>query len=193
MAPVLLLVDNRDSFTFNLAQYLSELGQEVLVERASELSLAQVLELAPEFVVTGPGPGHPADALLSQELALSLPPQTPLLGVCLGHQALALAHGARIRRCEQPWHGRAGTIEHDGEGLFRGLPDRVSMGRYHSLAVDEQGFPGELEISARTPDGSIEAIRHPELPRFGVQFHPESILSDHGHQLLRNFLDLRTR
>ncbi|MDF1837072.1 MAG: aminodeoxychorismate/anthranilate synthase component II [Planctomycetota bacterium] len=190
---MLLLVDNRDSFTFNLAQYLSELGQEVLVKRASELTLAGVLEMGPESVVTGPGPGHPKDATLSQELALELPPGIPLLGVCLGHQALALAHGARIRRCDQPWHGRSGTILHDGTGLFRGLPEGVCMGRYHSLAVDGEGFPSELQITAQTSNGSIEALRHRELPRFGVQFHPESILSDHGHQLLRNFLDLRAQ
>jgi anthranilate synthase component 2 len=192
MARVLLLVDNRDSFTFNLAQYLSELGQEVCVRRASGLSFEEVLALGPEFVVTGPGPGHPNSAPLSQRLSRELPPNVPLLGVCLGHQALALAYGGQVRRCEQPWHGRRGQIEHDGQGLFRGLPRELSMGRYHSLAVDAAGFPDELEVTARTADGTIQALRHRLLPRLGVQFHPESILSEHGHQLLRNFLDYRS-
>ncbi|MCA9002865.1 MAG: aminodeoxychorismate/anthranilate synthase component II [Planctomycetes bacterium] len=189
---MLLLVDNRDSFPFNLAQYLSELGQEVLVKRASELTLPGVLELGPERVVTGPGPGHPSLATLSQELARELPIHVPLLGVCLGHQAMALAFGGRIRRCEQPWHGRVGMIEHDGRGLFEGLPSEVAMGRYHSLAVDDEDFPAELEVTARTSDGTIQALRHRTLPRAGVQFHPESILSECGHQLLRNFLEWRT-
>ncbi|MFT4649458.1 MAG: anthranilate synthase component 2 [Glaciecola sp.] len=192
MAPVLLLVDNRDSFTFNLAQYLAELGQEVLVRRASELDLAAVLQMEPEFVVTGPGPGHPNQAWLSQQLALDLPAHVPLLGVCLGHQALALAYGAKIQRSEQPSHGRVGTIEHDAIGLFRGLPAKLSMGRYHSLVVDPDGLPQVLQVTARTPDGAIQAVQHRELPRYGVQFHPESILSEHGHALLRNFLDVRT-
>lgn len=192
MAPVLLLVDNRDSFTFNLAQYLAELGQEVLVRRAQELNLAAVRAMNPDFVVTGPGPGHPKQAELSQQLALELPPQTPLLGICLGHQALAMAYGAQIRRGEEPWHGRVGEIQHGARGLFEGLPDPVSMGRYHSLVVDSNGLPDVLRITARSSDGAIQGLQHAELPRYGVQFHPESILSEHGHQLLRNFLGSRT-
>ncbi len=188
---MLLLVDNRDSFTFNLAQYLAELGQEVIVERASDLDVGAVLQMGPEFVVTGPGPGHPKKATLSQELALQLPAVVPLLGVCLGHQALALAWGARIKRGDQPWHGRIGAMKHAGCGLFAGLPDPVNMGRYHSLEVDPQGLPPVLEVTAQTPGGSIQALRHRELPRYGVQFHPESILSTNGHQLLRNFLECR--
>lgn len=191
MAPVLLLVDNRDSFTFNLAQYLAELGQEVVVRRASDLDVGAVLQMGPKFVVTGPGPGHPENASFSRELPLGLPSDVPLLGVCLGHQALAMAFGAKIKRGDQPWHGRIGEVQHGSSGLFAGLPNPVEMGRYHSLVVDPEDFPDVLEVTARTGDGAIQALRHRELPRYGVQFHPESILSEHGHHLLRNFLERR--
>ena len=186
---MLLLVDNRDSFTYNLAQYFLELGQEVRVVRASQLDWRGVQELAPAAIVTGPGPGHPEDAQLSIELAQRW--QGPLLGVCLGHQAMALAAGAEIVRCGVPWHGRASAMQHDGTGLFAGLPNPLTIGRYHSLTVQAASLPDDLHVNARTPDGEVQAITHRGRAHFGVQFHPESILSEHGRALLRNFLDLR--
>ena len=187
---MLLLVDNRDSFTYNLYQYFLELGQEVQVHRASDLDLARVLELGPQGVITGPGPGHPSQATLSQELALKLPDSIPLLGICLGHQALALALGAKIARGQQPMHGRASALSHTGEGLFEGLPDGFTVGRYHSLVVDVEDLPADLLICATTDDGAIQAIAHKSRQVFGVQFHPESILSEWGHALLWNFVRL---
>lgn len=185
---VLLLIDNRDSFTYNLAQFFWELGVELNVQRAAELSYAQVAALAPAAIVTGPGPGHPRDAHLSLEVARRWP--GPLLGVCLGHQALACAAGAQIRRCETPWHGRTSALQHEGTGLFESLPQPLTIGRYHSLTVEESSLPPELRITARTEDGEVQALAHQERPHFGVQFHPESILSEAGHALLGNFLRL---
>ena len=188
---MLLLIDNRDSFTYNLVQYFLELGAEVQVRRAPELDLQGVLDLNPSGVITGPGPGHPSQAELSLALARDLPRAIPLLGVCLGHQALALAYGAKIRRGIIPMHGRTSHLGHTGEGLFEGLPQGFAVGRYHSLVVDAEGLPEELLICATTSDGEIQALAHRDKPHFGIQFHPESILSECGHRLLWNFV-LRT-
>lgn len=185
---MLLLIDNRDSFTFNLYQYLRELGVEVVVQRASELTLERVLDQRPQAVITGPGPGHPREATLSLVLAREIPTSIPLLGVCLGHQAMALALGAEIEQLEVPWHGRTSRLQHAGEGLFRNLPQGFEVGRYHSLAVRRDRLPAHWKIEATSEDGAIQALAHRERPLYGVQFHPESILSSHGHTLLGNFV-----
>ncbi|MEZ5974994.1 MAG: aminodeoxychorismate/anthranilate synthase component II [Planctomycetota bacterium] len=187
---MLLLVDNRDSFTFNLYQYLAEIGQDVVVKRAASLDLADVRALGPAAVVTGPGPGHPAEAHLSIALPRALPRRVPLLGVCLGHQALALAYGARIVQLDRPWHGHDATVQTRRSPLFQGLPRQFQIGQYHSLAVDPGSLPACLSVIGSTPDGTVQALRYRHKPQFGVQFHPESILSEGGHALLRNFVAL---
>jgi anthranilate synthase/aminodeoxychorismate synthase-like glutamine amidotransferase len=185
---VLLLLDHRDSFTFNLVQALRGLGADVRVERAEELELADVLALTPERVLLGPGPGPPERASLANELFRC--GRVPALGVCLGHQSLAWTFGARVVRGPRPVHGHADRVVHEGRGVFRGLPDPLTVGRYHSLVVEEPTLPACLEVSARTSDGAIAGLAHRSLPLHGVQFHPESILSEHGERLLANFLAL---
>ena len=187
---VLLVLDNRDSFTFNLVQFLLEEGAEVLTLRASALDVASVRALRPERVLVGPGPGTPAGAGCSEAVIRELSAKIPVLGVCLGHQAIATALGGRVRRARELVHGRASAIAHDGRGVLAGLPSPFEAGRYHSLAVDEQDLPACLEVSARTPDGEVMGLRHRAHRLEGVQFHPESVLSEHGHRLLRNFLAL---
>ncbi len=182
---MLLLVDNRDSFTYNLAQFFWELGVPLEVRRAAQLTYSELLDRNPQAIVTGPGPGHPLDAVLSLQISKAW--QGPLLGVCLGHQALACATGGRVRRCQIPWHGRASAVQHDGTGLFHGLPGALTIGRYHSLTVEEESLPGDWTVTARSADGEIQAMAHKTRPHFGVQFHPESILSEGGHTLLGNF------
>jgi len=185
---LLLFLDNRDSFTFNLVQAFQARGQDVLVRSSRACDLAEVLRLAPERVVLGPGPGGPADAGSSLEVARGLPQGVPLLGVCLGMQVLAQAFGGRVGRAREPVHGRAVAVEHDGRGLFRGLPSPARFVRYNSLAVLDEGLPPELVVSARAADGDVMGLRHARRPVEGVQFHPESILSEGGERLLENFL-----
>jgi anthranilate synthase component 2 len=185
---MLLLIDNYDSFTYNLYQYLGELGAETRVVRNDELTVAQALALAPSSVVISPGPGNPDEAGISLDLIRALPREVPLLGVCLGHQAIGQAFGGRIVRAPRIMHGKTSEIHHDGRGVFTGLPQPFTATRYHSLVIAEDSVPDCLEVSARTDDGVIMAVRHRALPQEGVQFHPESILTNAGKGLLRNFL-----
>lgn len=190
---MLLMIDNYDSFTFNLVQYFGELGQEVRVERNDTLDVAGIRALAPAAIVISPGPGTPDDAGVSLDLLRKLGGTTPVLGVCLGHQAIGQVFGGRVVRARAIMHGKTSPIHHDGRGVFADLPTPFEATRYHSLVVDRESLPDCLEISAWTEhaDGSIDEImglRHREWPIEGVQFHPESILSEHGHAMLRNFL-----
>ena len=185
-----LVLDNYDSFTFNLVQYLGALGADVEVVRNDETSVSDVVEQAPDGIVISPGPGRPGDAGISVELVKrSARERIPLLGVCLGHQAVAEAFGGRIVHAPAILHGKTSAVVHDGVGVLRGLASPFAAGRYHSLVVDEESLPEVIEVTARTADGVIMAIRHRSLPISGVQFHPESILTDVGLQLLRNFVD----
>jgi anthranilate synthase/aminodeoxychorismate synthase-like glutamine amidotransferase len=183
-----LVIDNYDSFTYNLVQYLGELGAEVDVVRNDHATVDELLASRPDRVVVSPGPCTPNEAGISLEATRRFPEEgIPMLGVCLGHQALAQAFGGRVVTHE-PVHGKKAEIEHDGRTIYRGLPSPLAVGRYHSLVVDPQDLPDCLEISARGA-GVVMGIRHRELPAEGVQFHPESVLTDAGHDLLRNFLD----
>jgi anthranilate synthase/aminodeoxychorismate synthase-like glutamine amidotransferase len=183
---VILLIDNYDSFTFNLYQYLGELGAEVRVERNDALDVGEILGASFEAVVISPGPGTPKDAGVSLEL-LRRARTTPILGVCLGHQAIGEAFGGEVVR-SVPMHGKTSEVHHDGRTVFAGLPDPFPATRYHSLVVRRETLPGILEVSAWTEDGTIMGLRHRELPVEGVQFHPESFLTTVGKDLLRNFL-----
>ena len=187
---MLLMIDNYDSFTFNLVQYFGELGQEVNVVRNDELTVAAIGALAPAHIVISPGPCTPNEAGVSLEVLRELSPTVPIFGVCLGHQSIGQAFGGRVVRSRRVMHGKTDTVGHDGRGLFGGLPGRFTVVRYHSLSVAEAGLPACLEITARTDDGEIMGLQHRDLPVHGVQFHPESIESEHGHRMLRNFLDL---
>ena len=186
---MLLLLDNYDSFTFNLAQYLGELGAALLVKRNDEISLDDVGEMRPDHIVISPGPGRPEDAGISVELIRRFGPTTPLLGVCLGHQSIGIAFGGEVVRARQLMHGKTSSVQHDGRGVFKGVQQPFVAGRYHSLVVGEP-LPESLEMAARTEDGTIMGVRHRTFPVHGVQFHPESVLTGEGRQLLRNFLEL---
>ena len=183
---MILLVDNYDSFTYNLAHAFRILGAEVVVLRNDEVDADEAERLAPSHVVISPGPGRPADAGASLEIIRRLAPQVPTLGVCLGHQAVVEAFGGEIGEARRLVHGKAEVIDHDGRGIFVGLPDPLEVGRYHSLAATT--IPETLEVSARAADGEVMAVRHRELPVDGVQFHPESVLTPDGLELVRNFL-----
>ena len=188
---MLLLIDNYDSFTYNLVHYLGELGAEVLVRRNDALDVQQAMALNPSAIVLSPGPCDPAQAGICLALtAAAAETRTPLLGVCLGHQAIGEAFGGKVIRAPQIVHGKMGTVIHEGKGVFAGLPSPFQATRYHSLMVERSSLPDCLEITAEVEDGTIMGLRHRELPIEGVQFHPESIASEHGHQILRNFLDL---
>ncbi|MDQ6674766.1 MAG: aminodeoxychorismate/anthranilate synthase component II [Chloroflexota bacterium] len=192
-APRVLLIDNYDSFTYNLYQYLSELGAEVTVRRNDAISVDEARALDPDSVVISPGPGVPADAGVSIDLIRSLGSSTPILGVCLGHQAIAVAYGGLVGRAPELMHGKASDIHHTGSGVFEGLPSPFSAIRYHSLCAEPDSIPDSLEVTARTQSGVIMALGHREFPVHGVQFHPESILSQHGKALLSNFLRVRAQ
>lgn len=186
---MLLLIDNYDSFTWNLVHYLGEIGADVAVRRNDALSVADALALRPEAIVLSPGPCTPAEAGICTDLCrAALREGVPLLGVCLGHQAIGAAFGGRVVRCHEIVHGKTSAMHHDGRGVFAGLPSPFSATRYHSLIVAREGLPGCLEVTSWLGDGTIMGLRHREGPVEGVQFHPESIASEHGHQLLRNFL-----
>ena len=190
---MLLMIDNYDSFTFNLVQYLQVLGAEVRVVRNDELSVAQIAVLAPERIVISPGPCTPNEAGVSLDVVRELGSRTPILGVCLGHQAIGQAYGGTVVRAGRIMHGKTSPIRHRGQGVFAGLPDAYDATRYHSLVVDKTSLPECLEVTAWTEneDGSVEEImglRHRQHPVQGVQFHPESILTEHGHALLKNFM-----
>jgi anthranilate synthase/aminodeoxychorismate synthase-like glutamine amidotransferase len=184
---VILLVDNYDSFTYNLAHLLEELGAEVTVLRNDEIDADGAERLAPSHLVISPGPGRPEGAGATLEIVRRLAPRIPTLGVCLGHQAIIEAFGGAVGPAKQLVHGKASTVTHDGKGIFAGLPEPFDAGRYHSLAAAD--VPATFEISARTEDGEVMAVRHLELPVDGIQFHPESVLTPDGHALGRNFLE----
>lgn len=191
---MLLMIDNYDSFTYNLVQYLQALGEEVEVVRNDALSVDEIAQKAPQRIVISPGPCTPNEAGVSVELIQRLGASTPILGVCLGHQSIGQVYGGQVIRAERIMHGKVSPIRHRGLGVFAGLPDGYQATRYHSLVVDKASLPDVLEITAWTEhqDGSMEAImglRHREFPVEGVQFHPESILTQHGHALLKNFLE----
>ncbi len=188
-----LLIDNYDSFTYNLWHYLGELGATVEVRRNDALTVDQALALAPEGIVISPGPCDPDRAGICLELIRRAAGKVPVLGVCLGHQAIGQAFGGRVVRAPQPMHGKVCDIHHDGSGVFAGLPSPFRATRYHSLVVDRPGMPAALHVSAWSDDGLVMGLAHADLPLWGVQFHPESIETQHGHQLLRNFLDLSRR
>jgi anthranilate synthase/aminodeoxychorismate synthase-like glutamine amidotransferase len=190
VSPRVLLIDNYDSFTYNLYQYLCELGASVTVVRNDVISVDEVKALSPDFIVISPGPGVPRDAGISVDLVRSLGATTPILGVCLGHQAITEAYGGVVTRAPELMHGKASQIHHDRKGVFEGLPSPFSAIRYHSLCAAPEAVPDTLEVTARSDSGVIMALKHRDYPVYGVQFHPESILTEHGKQLLNNFLNL---
>lgn len=187
---MILLIDNYDSFVFNLARYFLEQGVEAHVVRNDQVKVEQVIDSRPDAIVLSPGPCTPNEAGVCLELVQTLNGRIPLLGVCLGHQAIAAAYGAKIVRSPEPVHGRTSMITHDQSRLFSGLPDPLRVTRYHSLVAPESSLPADLTVTARTEDGLVMAIEHQTQPVFGVQFHPESVLTQAGHQLLNNFLGL---
>lgn len=187
---MILLIDNFDSFVHNLARYFQRLGQETHVVRNDALSIAAIRRLAPQAVVLSPGPCTPAEAGCSVELVREMYRDVPILGVCLGHQAIAAAFGARIVSASEPMHGRASTVLHQDSPLFANVPSPFTVCRYHSLVVDEASLPAELVVTASTSDGTVMALEHTKFPMVGVQFHPEATLTEHGYKLLANFLIL---
>jgi anthranilate synthase component 2 len=184
-----LVIDNYDSFTYNLVQYLGELGAEVLVRRNDEVTPEEVLELHPDRIVVSPGPCTPKEAGVSVEVIEKVAGQVPILGVCLGHQAIGQAFGAEIVRGE-PVHGKTAKIVHDGEGVYKGLQQGFEATRYHSLVIEPESLPDDLLVTSRTEDGTIMGVRHRDYRVEGVQFHPESVLTRSGHELLKNFLEV---
>jgi len=192
---MLLMIDNYDSFTYNLVQYFGELGEEVRVFRNDEITLEGITELRPDHLVLSPGPCSPAEAGICVDAVRHFAGKLPLLGVCLGHQAIGAALGGRVIRAQAQMHGKASTIATDGRGVYQGLPERFSVIRYHSLAIERETLPAVLDVTATADGGEIMGVRHRELaatktPLEGVQFHPESILSEHGHAMLKNFLQM---
>ena len=188
MGPRVLVIDNYDSFVYNLVQYLGELGADPIVHRHDARSLDAIVEIDPDAILISPGPGTPDDAGLSNDVIRTFAGRRPILGVCLGHQCLGQVFGGRVVRASEVMHGKTSVIRHDGQGVFAGLPNPFEATRYHSLIVDRDSIPPELEISAETDDGTVMGLRHREHAIEGVQFHPESILTASGHDLLRNFL-----
>ena len=187
--PKLLMIDNYDSFTYNLVQYFGELGAEVEVHRNDEITVAGIAERRPDLLVVSPGPCSPAEAGISVEAIRHFAGKLPILGVCLGHQSIGAALGGTIVRARQLMHGKTSVITTTREGVFAGLPEKFTVNRYHSLAIRREDCPAELRVTAWTDDGEIMGVRHVELPIQGVQFHPESILTEHGHAMLKNFLE----
>ena len=186
----LLMLDNYDSFTYNLVQYFGELGENVLVHRNDQISIEEIEALNPDRICVSPGPCSPAEAGISVELIRHFAGKKPILGVCLGHQAIATAFGGDVVRAKEVMHGKTSPVTHRGTDVFKDIPSPYTVTRYHSLAVKRETLPAELEVTAETNDGEIMGMRHVSLPVYGVQFHPESILTEHGHTLLRNFLEL---
>jgi anthranilate synthase component II len=188
---MVLVIDNYDSFTYNLVQYLGELGAEMRVHRNDQITVDEVAAMRPESIVISPGPGRPEDAGITVEVIRRLGATTPVLGVCLGHQAIGMVYGGRVCRASMPMHGKTSAVVHDGKGVFKGIGDPFEAGRYHSLIIDNEGFPADLEIAARGRDEDIiMGVRHRTHPVHGVQFHPESVLTGEGQHILKNFLKL---
>lgn len=187
---MLLVIDNYDSFTYNLVQYLGELGERIEVRRNNEVTVEQIEAMGPSRIVISPGPGTPADAGISTKVVEKFGRRVPILGVCLGHQAIAQVFGGRVVRAPSLFHGKSSKIQHDGRTIFADLENPLVAGRYHSLIVERETFPSVLEVSATTPNGTIMGLRHREMKIEGVQFHPESIMTTEGKKLLKNFLSL---
>jgi len=187
---MLLVIDNYDSFTYNLVQYLGELGEDIEVRRNNEVTIADIEKLGPARIVISPGPGTPDDAGISLEVLKHFGDKLPILGVCLGHQAIGQAFGGRVVRAGQLFHGKSSIIKHDGKTIFSGMGQDFAAGRYHSLVVERESLPDCLAVSASTPNGTIMGLRHRGLKIEGVQFHPESIMTGEGKKLLANFLNL---
>ncbi|MGH9246471.1 MAG: anthranilate synthase component II [Acidimicrobiales bacterium] len=188
MGPRVLVVDNYDSFVYNLVQYVGELGAEPIVHRHDAITVDDALDLDPDAVLVSPGPGRPEDAGLSNDVIRAFAGRRPVLGVCLGHQCIGQVYGAEVVRAAQVMHGKTSVVRHAGAGVFAGLPDPIEATRYHSLIVDRDSVPDVLEVTAETEDGTVMGLRHRRLAVEGVQFHPESILTGSGHDLLRNWL-----
>jgi len=187
---MIFVLDNYDSFTYNLVQYMGEMGAEMTIRRNDALSVDEVEALAPERILLSPGPCTPQEAGISIELVQRFAGKVPILGVCLGHQAIGAAFGGDVVRAPKLMHGKTSEVEHDGKTVFTGIASPMTCTRYHSLIVSEKNLPAELEVSARTADGTIMGLRHRNYPVEGVQFHPESVLTDDGKRLIRNFLEL---
>ena len=191
---MILVIDNYDSFTFNLVQYLGELGVDPVVRRNDEITVDEMEEMGPDAIVISPGPCTPAEAGVSVETIRRMGESTPILGVCLGHQSIGAAYGGKIVRARRLMHGKTSPINHDESGIFAGIPSPFRVARYHSLVIEPESLPDELEVVATTDEpgfeDEIQAVRHRDLPVWGVQFHPESVASEHGRTLLRNFLSL---
>jgi anthranilate synthase/aminodeoxychorismate synthase-like glutamine amidotransferase len=188
---MILVIDNYDSFTYNLVQYLGELGADVQVRRNDQITLEEVQTLNPERILISPGPGRPEDAGITPDVIRQFGPTKPILGVCLGHQAIGMVYGGQVCRAQVPMHGKTSTVVHDGKGVFAGMSKPFVAGRYHSLIVATDSVPADLVVAARAKeDETIMALRHRAYPIHGVQFHPESVLTDEGRRILQNFLDL---
>lgn len=185
---MLLFIDNYDSFTYNIVQYFAELGQGVAVRRNDDITLEEIETLNPQYLVIGPGPCSPKEAGISVAAMRHFAGRLPIMGVCLGHQTIGEAFGGRIVRAKTLMHGKVSPVSHSGKGMFRGLPNPVTCTRYHSLVIDRNTMPGCLEVTAWTEDGEIMGVRHKEYAVEGVQFHPEALLTEHGHDMLNNFL-----
>ena len=182
------MLDNYDSFVYNLSAYFEELGQKILVKRADQITVAEVEELQPEGIIISPGPGKPSEAHLSHALLERFAGEIPILGVCLGHQVIVEKYHGRVEKGTRPMHGKVTPITHTGEGIFRGLPETFSVTRYHSLAAREETLPKELIVTAKSEDGEIMAVEHKDYPVYGVQFHPESVMTPDGKKMIENFL-----
>ena len=188
---MILVIDNYDSFTYNLVQYLAELGAGVKVCRNDAIKVEAIDELRPSHILISPGPGRPEDAGISVDVIRRFGPSVPVMGVCLGHQAIGVVYGGTVCRAKAPMHGKTSTVVHDGKGLFHGIAAPFLAGRYHSLVISNEQLPGELEVAARTKDdGTIMAVRHRSYPVHGVQFHPESVLTEYGKEIIQNWLKL---
>lgn len=187
---MVLVIDNYDSFTFNLVQYLGEAGAELEIRRNDQVSVDEIEALAPERILISPGPCSPKEAGLSNEVIKHFAGKLPIFGVCLGHQCIAHSFGGTVKINYRLMHGKVSPIHHNGQDIFKGIPEPFEATRYHSLVVDRESLPDHFEITAETKEGEIMGLKHKELPMWGVQFHPESILTDSGHQLVSNFLDL---
>ncbi|WP_134685194.1 aminodeoxychorismate/anthranilate synthase component II [Brevibacillus migulae] len=185
---MIIMIDNYDSFTYNLVQYVGELGEELQVYRNDKITIAQIEQLAPDYLMISPGPCTPNEAGISMEVIRYFAGKIPILGVCLGHQSIGQVFGGKVIRAERLMHGKTSPVYHDGRTIFQDIPSPFTAARYHSLLVEESSLPDELEITARTAEGEIMAVRHRQYAVEGVQFHPESIITQHGKQLLRNFL-----
>ena len=186
---MILVIDNYDSFTYNLVQYLGELGADLTVVRNDEMTLDQIQKMKPSHILISPGPGRPEDAGISESVIKTFYKTIPILGVCLGHQAMGQVFGAKVGYAPYLMHGKSSFIQHDGKTIFKGIPSPLKVGRYHSLVVEEKSIPKELEVTSRTEDGVVMGLRHKKFPMEGIQFHPESILTDFGKEMLKNFLE----